>query len=390
MYDYDVIVVGAGVIGLSTAYYLSKQGHKTLVLEQFPIPNARGSSYGHSRLGKISHRLWAMSELTPESLAMWRQLQKDSKIPFLVNTGHLSMAEDSVKHKTLDPIMQNLFQRGIECHYYKGNEIMKKFPGIKCDEDFHGFYEPNGIVLKADKCLLALRNEILRYGGEIHDEEKVLKIQRISDSLVTISTYKCTYSAKSTVLACGPWAKKSLALLGTDLPTQAVRVIAYYWKEKKPGMFSASNSFPPFMIYFSHYHLYSTPSIEYPGLIKICYHYRSPVDPDRPAVVQEEDEVCEQKRATFLKSLIQKHFPNLEPVPAMTETYLQTITPNVVPIVDRHPKYKNVVVGAGCSGYGFTIAMSFGKILGHLATTDERPYLQNHFPFQSNLVKPAL
>ena len=47
---YEVIVVGAGVMGSATAYYLSKTyGNKILLLEQFDCLHKRGSSHGESR-----------------------------------------------------------------------------------------------------------------------------------------------------------------------------------------------------------------------------------------------------------------------------------------------------------------------------------------------------
>ncbi|RCU11652.1 FAD-dependent oxidoreductase, partial [Acinetobacter baumannii] len=47
--EFDVIVVGAGVMGSSTAYQTAKRGHKTLLLEQFDFLHHRGSSHGESR-----------------------------------------------------------------------------------------------------------------------------------------------------------------------------------------------------------------------------------------------------------------------------------------------------------------------------------------------------
>ena len=45
--------------------------------------------------------------------------------------------------------------------------------------------------------------------------------------------------------------------------------MAYFWKETKPNIYSVINQFPPLMLHFKEYHLYSTPSMEYPGLIKV-------------------------------------------------------------------------------------------------------------------------
>ena len=47
--QFDLIIVGAGVMGSSTAYHAAKHGLKTLLLEQFDLLHYRGSSHGESR-----------------------------------------------------------------------------------------------------------------------------------------------------------------------------------------------------------------------------------------------------------------------------------------------------------------------------------------------------
>ncbi|MFM7357241.1 MAG: FAD-dependent oxidoreductase [Sediminibacterium sp.] len=47
--NFEVIVIGGGAMGLSTAYHLSKQGVKSLVLEKYKFLNQTGSSAGVSR-----------------------------------------------------------------------------------------------------------------------------------------------------------------------------------------------------------------------------------------------------------------------------------------------------------------------------------------------------
>ncbi|MGA7312441.1 MAG: FAD-dependent oxidoreductase [Silvibacterium sp.] len=53
--DFDVIVIGGGPIGLSSAYHLSKRRVRTLILEQFTFVNQLGSSAGVSRQFRIPY-----------------------------------------------------------------------------------------------------------------------------------------------------------------------------------------------------------------------------------------------------------------------------------------------------------------------------------------------
>ena len=45
-HSFDIIVVGVGAMGALTCWELSRRGVRVLGLEQFDIPNVRGSSHG--------------------------------------------------------------------------------------------------------------------------------------------------------------------------------------------------------------------------------------------------------------------------------------------------------------------------------------------------------
>ena len=56
MYQQRVVIVGGGIVGLSTAYALLKQGMKqVMVVEQAAIDHRRGTSYGLSRLLRFEY-----------------------------------------------------------------------------------------------------------------------------------------------------------------------------------------------------------------------------------------------------------------------------------------------------------------------------------------------
>ena len=69
------------------------------------------------------------------------------------------ISHDSTKEK-LEILKQRLQRAKFDYQVYQGQEIGKRFPGLKFDENFAATYEPNGIVLKASKCLVALKVKI--------------------------------------------------------------------------------------------------------------------------------------------------------------------------------------------------------------------------------------
>ena len=52
---YDVIVIGGGGMGSATVYQVARRGGKVLGLEQFDIPNDRGSSHGVNRIIRLAY-----------------------------------------------------------------------------------------------------------------------------------------------------------------------------------------------------------------------------------------------------------------------------------------------------------------------------------------------
>ena len=52
---YDAIVVGAGAMGSAAAYHLAADGLRVLVLEQFALGHALGSSHGESRIFRFAY-----------------------------------------------------------------------------------------------------------------------------------------------------------------------------------------------------------------------------------------------------------------------------------------------------------------------------------------------
>ena len=48
--DYDIVIIGAGIMGSATAHKLSKTGEKILLLEQFSLQHTNGSSHGQTRI----------------------------------------------------------------------------------------------------------------------------------------------------------------------------------------------------------------------------------------------------------------------------------------------------------------------------------------------------
>jgi glycine/D-amino acid oxidase-like deaminating enzyme len=95
MEKFDIIIVGLGCVGISTAYYCAKKGLKVLGIEKDPKPGYVGnSSYGDTRLWRITHGPKFKNDMMKEALKLWKEIEEESGEKFVIQTPVLSMGSD--------------------------------------------------------------------------------------------------------------------------------------------------------------------------------------------------------------------------------------------------------------------------------------------------------
>ncbi|QCS54880.1 FAD-dependent oxidoreductase [Priestia flexa] len=96
MMKYDVIVVGAGSMGMAAGYFLAKKGQRVLLIDAFDPPHTSGSHHGETRI--IRYAYGEGEEYVPLALRakeLWEELEKESGRSFFLKTGVLSVGEET-------------------------------------------------------------------------------------------------------------------------------------------------------------------------------------------------------------------------------------------------------------------------------------------------------
>ncbi|KAJ6657221.1 hypothetical protein lerEdw1_002588 [Lerista edwardsae] len=373
---YDAIVVGAGIQGSFTAYSLAQRQQKTLLLEQFPLPHTRGSSHGQSRIIRSAYPQDYYTDMMGEAYRLWAELEAKTGTKLYRQTPTLILGRQE------NPEFQS-YQRTMKRYHVPGESftaqgLAQRFPGIRPCGGEMAVSDLSGGILYANKALQAAQDQFRHSGGTVRDGEKVLSI--LPGDLVTVTTSQGRYQAKRLVITAGPWASHLLAPLGLQLPLQPLRISVCYWKAKdRDGNNGAAlEQLPCFLgikLSGEEHDIYGLPVDEYPGLVKVCYHNGNPVDPNKPdQLSQASDDI------QILEEFVSKYLPGLDPKPAVQERCIYTNSPDKDFVLDQHPQFRNIVIGAGFSGHGFKFAPVIGKILCELSLGEKPIY--NLAPFQ--------
>ncbi|KAM4590117.1 peroxisomal sarcosine oxidase isoform 2-T2 [Fundulus diaphanus] len=333
--DYDCVVIGAGVQGSFAAYQLAKQNKKTLLLEQFVLPHTRGSSHGQTRIIRKAYEQDFYTQMMEECYHQWAQLEKDAGVKLYRQTGLLVMGPE---HSGDYQLFKNTLQRNkVPTVILTRDNFPQHIPNVILAEGDGALVDVTAGVLFADRALKAVQGQFQKLGGVIRDNEKVMEIK--PGPVVKVTTSGGVYQARSVVITAGPWTNKLLAHTGFQLPLEVVKINVCYWKERAPGTYDVKQRFPCFLVTESvetKEHIYGLPSNEYPGLVKL--------------------------------------------------------TPDLHFVLDYHPNYSNIIIGAGFSGHGFKFGPVIGKLLcelclGEVPSFDLSPFRIRRF--QSN-TKSAL
>ncbi|NWV43299.1 SOX oxidase, partial [Grantiella picta] len=368
---YDVIVIGAGIQGSFTAYHLAQHHKDTLLLEQFLLPHSRGSSHGQSRIIRSAYPQEYYSRMMPESFRLWHQLEAETGTTLYSQTGLVVLG--TLGEPELEGCRHSL---GVD-QVLDAEALARRFPGFRLQAGQVAVVDSTAGVLFADRALRAVQEAFCRHGGTLRDGEKVLRIE--PGATVTVTTTAGVYKAPRLIITAGAWTGAFAEQLGLRLPLQPLRIDVCYWREKQPGRAGLGSVGPCFLtlgLSQAPHGIYGLPSIEYPGLMKVCHHHGCPTDPDK-----RDQALSSPARPdiAILSSFISSYLPGLETQPAVMETCLYTNTPDGDFILDRHPKFSNIIIGAGFSGHGFKLAPAVGKLLCELSLGKEPSYNMAHF-----------
>lgn len=364
---YDVIVIGAGVMGSATAYRLARSGAKVLLLEQFALGHERGSSHGHSRIIRRSYEHPGYVRLMESAYRAWRDLEADAGVSLITTSGGLDLGKPTGSNVL--SCCEAMRAEDVPFELLDAETLRSQFPQFHIAEDDVGVYQPDAGILNASQCVAVLTQQAQRYGAEVVADQHVERVAPDGDG-VSVQAGITTYRAGRAVITAGSYLGPLAEQLGLHLQLTVTREQVMFFRPLQPELFTVGR-FPIFIQYgdiTAEPHsdeskdFYGFPMFGLDG-VKVAHHHSGAViDPlHDEGVVQEEP-------VGIVRNFLKRTIPAAAGEVMLAQTCRYTTTPDHDFIVDRHPEYPQIVIGSPCSGHGFKFGALMGHILADLAT----------------------
>ncbi|MFN2388147.1 MAG: FAD-dependent oxidoreductase [Actinomycetota bacterium] len=340
---YDVAVVGAGIMGASTASHLAAAGRSVVVLERFEVGHRRGSSHGSSRIFRLSYPDAAYVDMAQESLSLWRAFEEQEGEQLVTTTGGLDLGVALDRHASA------LARCGVVHEVATPDEAARRWPFLQLGAAERVLFQPAAGFVAAAAAWSAFARAAARAGADLRERMPVSGLAPRSGG-VELATPAGSVRARAAVVTAGSWARDLLAPVGLELPTTTTRETVAYFGRAGPALPSIVDWEDP-AVY----------ALEAPGLgggVKVGLHHAGPVtDPDASGAP---DPVVVDRLASW----VSHRLPGVDPHPVGAETCLYTNAPEERFILERRG---SIVVGSACSGHGFKFAPLIGARVAALA-----------------------
>jgi glycine/D-amino acid oxidase-like deaminating enzyme len=400
-----VIVVGAGINGVTAAIELKTRGHEVMLVDQGPLPHPLAAS---TDISKAVRRAYGTDEdytaLAERSIKLWRKWNEEFGVELYHEVGVMfvrrrEMQRGDFEHESF----KILKKRGHKIERMNSAQLWKRFPAWNPKIYRDGVLEVEAGYAESGRVVATLIGRAKSLGIELREGVRFSRLDEGDDRVNGIvieerhrngvirsaaqrsrgiprHQFKVTQRGPSTplgmtriagdivVMAVGAWTPYLLSF--TKAFFCATGQPVFHLKPREPELF-APERFPVFGADITATGYYGFP-LNRDGVVKIANHgpgrEMSPESPKRTVTAKDEKNLRE-----FLGST----FPSLTDAPIVYSRvcmYCDTHDGHfwIAPDPDR----KGLVIAAGDCGHGFKFAPVLGEIIADAVEEKPNPILQ--------------
>jgi sarcosine oxidase, subunit beta len=213
------VIVGGGVIGMSTAYHLARKGFgRIIVLEKGPV----GDGSSSRAAGIITGLLWSETGVLARkiSLARFRELSDELESYQFQAVGCLNLFDPAgwAARAELLPLYERL---GAPFEIIYPDEMRRRWPGLHPRDEWSGLLDPLGGYSEPDEYIPALARKCRALGVEIREHQQVTDFIQRGGRVAGVKTAEADIEADAVVCTVYSWTNALIGRLGRQLPVKA-------------------------------------------------------------------------------------------------------------------------------------------------------------------------
>ncbi|MBT2734069.1 FAD-binding oxidoreductase [Bacillus sp. ISL-7] len=218
MRSFDVIVIGAGVIGSSVAYHLVKKGLEVALIEKGGV--ASGTSSRCDAVALICDKKPGIdTEIGYASIQMFKQLSKEFSVDFEFSSrGSLYVCETEKELEIARDYVSEQAKDGYDMRMVDRNELQEIEPYL-ADDLAGGIWTEVDSSMNPYKLCYAFVEEGKKLGLKVYDYHAVQNITLDDKGRVeSVVTDRGTFKTKRIVICAGVWSPKLAEMVGVHIP----------------------------------------------------------------------------------------------------------------------------------------------------------------------------
>jgi glycine/D-amino acid oxidase-like deaminating enzyme len=366
--DNSVLVIGAGIFGLTAALALQQRGHQVTVADPGPVPHPLAASNDVSRLVRMDYGADGLySLLGADAIEGWHRWNARWGRDLYHEDGFLLMSSVPMAAGSFEQDSYSLLRsRGFPLEKLSPGDLLQRYPHWNSDHYIDGYFNPRAGWAEAREVTASLANDAAEAGVSIVTGFPAAGLLQEGNRVTgAVSSDGTELRAEWVVVAAGVWTP----ILLPDLADRMwpVGQPIFYFKPEDPDAYRAP-SFPPWGADIPRSGWYGFPAND-EGVVKMANHgpgRRVHADAER-AIVPEQETLCRNFLAQSLPSLASLPFHG-------TKMCLYCDTWDGDFWIGRDPERQGLVVATGGSGHAFKFAPVLGGLTADALEGTENAY----------------
>jgi sarcosine oxidase subunit beta len=364
---YDAVMIGGGIHGLATAYYLAKDhGIKDVaVIDRRHI--GFGGSGRNTAIVRANQRSQENVKLYDQGLKLWPELIKELDFNMMFyNCGNLNTAHSEAAMHAARLAVTTAQFCGVKSELLDRQQCKELVPQLNMSEDityplFGGMYHPPGGILRHDGVTWGLAKGAAAYGAHIHQHTEVTGIDVENGRVVGVQTSQGALKSPRVLICAGGYGCLLAQMVGITLPISPLTIQAMVTQPLKPILHHVVSS--------GAYHVYCNQTLK--GEIATGAH----MDP-WPNYTTNSTAYYLKHQAEALTELM----PFFKGVKFMRHwAGMADMTSDMAPILHGNDPIKGLYIDVGWGYFGFKSGPITGRYMAEYVAKAKRPEILEAF-----------